>query len=159
MLTKSECRVCKALLFLTICFQIFFAAFCVLHSDELYFNPMVKPVSYEEWSWLVEHPDAINEGLAKAAQVISFGGGLVFVLGFLYLCTTGAFQRAVGFRKVLILALFFFILYGILVFVIRTVVPAYKLFMIFLPVELLSLLVLIMTLMMLNWGRTSEGTE
>lgn len=144
-----EKKVVKLLFSLTIFFQISVGVFYCFYSDEIYFNPNVKPISYEFWSYLVNNPDVINNELVKIVSFFCFLGVVIFGLGLLFVCTTTIFKKTVGIKIFITLGAFFLAIYIIIQFYIRTFVSEYKLFMEFIPSELLSLFLMIISIVIL----------
>lgn len=145
-----EMKRTKLLLLLTILFQIFFVLFCCFHADELAIATNLVPVSYEDWGYLVNHPDLMNSRLISIVSIVKFVSAVVFMFGLLYLCATNLFKRTVGMKKFICLGLAFLFVYGMILFLIRTFASEYRLFMDLIPAELLSLFLMMVSILMLK---------
>lgn len=147
---KYEIKLTKVLLLVTILFQLFFVLFCCFYADEIALAPNLVPVSYEEWGYLVNHPDLMDSRLISFVSIVKFVSAIIFVFGLLYLCTTGLFKKTVGMKKFMCAGIGFLAVYGIILFLIRRFVTEYKLFMNLIPAELLSLFLMATAILMLK---------
>jgi len=136
-------KVIKSLACITILFQIIFVGFTILFYDELYLNPHVIPIPYDEWNLMV---DAVvfDDQLAKIVTILAYAEEIIYISGGLYVvASTGNPKRIPEF----ILAIF--VSYGIykgIILLIRHFYTCYHMFMILIPAEILSLLLLYLIL-------------
>ena len=91
----------------------------------------------------------MNGQLIDVVSILCFLGVVVFGFGLLYICTLTIFKKTVGIKKFLILGVFFLAIYILIQFYIRNFVSEYKLFMDFIPSELLSLFLMITSILIL----------
>lgn len=141
-----------AILACTVLFQLFYIFFILFHYNEIYFNPSVKPLTYEYWTWLGEHPEAINDKLADAVLVIYYRMNVICLLGFLCLLTPEEDSKSIKLGQLLAAFLFGYGIYKICTLAIRYFSPDYRLYMLLIPTEIASLILMFLILKVLNDG-------
>lgn len=135
----------KFLIFFFVCivlYQFFLLGFVMLNHNELYFDFRIKPISYEDWTWIVNHPETFNGKLAETVIILNYIMNFTFLSGFLYVLTSKEF--AYKMKKWKILASFFsaYVAYKICTLLIHYCSPDYRMYMLLLSSEILSLLLL-----------------
>lgn len=147
------------LYFFQICiitFQVFLLGFLILFNKEIFFNPSVKPISYEYWNWLTSHPDVINNKLVDFVISVYSVMNIIFILGFIIVITSKEFLHKMNIWKILLTLLVGYFTYIICIMLIRYFSPDYRLYMLFLPTEILSLLLLFFISRALYKPKTSK---
>lgn len=142
------------ILFFIIVFQIFLFGFIILFHNEIFFNPSVKPISYEYWTWLTANPDVINNNLVDFVIAVYSITNFIFILGFIFVFSSKKFVHQLKIWRILLAFLFGYITYLICTLLIRFFSPDYRLYMLFIPTEILSLLLLFFILKAIHNSKT-----
>lgn len=137
-------------LFCIILFQIFLLGFIIRFHNEIYFNPSVKPISYEYWNWLISHPEATNNELVHFVNAVSITMNIIFMFGLILVFALTELTQKMKVPKILLSFLSAYIIYKISSLIIRNLAADYRLYMDLIPTEILSLLLLFFILKALN---------
>lgn len=127
-------------------YQLFFLGFIIFFHGELSYSPL-KPPSYEEWGWLIGHPEAINDRLLKMVSAATSVMNLVYLLSYLYVLSSKEFARKMKKWQIAAAFLAAYAVHWFCNYFILNYVSEYRMYMDLIPTELISLLLLFFILM------------
>ena len=121
-----------------ILFQFFAAGSVIFFHDELFFDTSIKPLSYEYWTWLITY-SVINFKLVDIVNGVYYAMTAVCFFGFLLVLSSDEFAHKMKKRHILAVFLSGYMVYVICKLLIRYFSPDYRVYMILIPSEILSL--------------------
>lgn len=124
-----------------ILYQLIFLGFILFFHKELSYNPL-KPPTYEEWAWLIDHPEAVNDRLLTTVNAVTAAMDLVYILSLLYVLSSKEFAHKMKKWQIGAAFLAAYVLHLIGKAFILNYVSEYRMYMDLIPTEILSLLLL-----------------